>query len=209
MRFSDSLKMFREQLPHIGAVHTVRVECQSYLPDWRPDRPYREGYAARRNEGGVLRDLIHEIDYATWCFGWPTRLFGRVQNLGRLGIDADEIAELSWQAPTGELVSIHVDYLTRPVRRRMCAYGAQGSLEWDAIQQTVTLWPLTTTPQTWTLTQPLDAMFSAQANAFVQATGSRRDPRLASSEDGLKALAICDAARRASETQREDVVRYE
>ncbi len=38
--------------------------AQSWLPDWRPDRDYRESYSARLDEGGVLRDLVHEIDYA-------------------------------------------------------------------------------------------------------------------------------------------------
>ena len=49
----------------------VRVECQSWLPYWRPERDYRESYSARADEGGVLRDLVHELDYAIWAFGGP------------------------------------------------------------------------------------------------------------------------------------------
>ena len=71
MRFSESLRTFRDHLPEVGQLHSVRIECQSYLPDWRPQRSYLESYAARANEGGVLLDLIHEIDYAGWIFGWP------------------------------------------------------------------------------------------------------------------------------------------
>ncbi len=90
MRFSKSLNTFREMLNSIGRVNPVRIECQSYLPDWRPARDYRESYSARPDEGGVLRDLIYEIDYAGWLFGWPCALQAKVKNLGRLGINADE-----------------------------------------------------------------------------------------------------------------------
>ena len=54
LRFSDSLNTFRRLLKEVGSLHTVHIECQSYLPDWRPDRPYQETYAARPEEGGGL-----------------------------------------------------------------------------------------------------------------------------------------------------------
>ena len=111
----------RDLLPQIGAVHAVRVECQSYLPDWRPGSDYRESYSARADEGGVLRDLIHEIDYATWLFGWPVAVTARYGNTGRLGIAAEEWAELAWEAPADVEVSMRLDYLTRPPRRVMRA----------------------------------------------------------------------------------------
>ena len=47
MRFSESLNQFRNLLTRIGRRHSVRVECQSYLPYWRPQRPYRDSYSAR------------------------------------------------------------------------------------------------------------------------------------------------------------------
>jgi predicted dehydrogenase len=51
-------------------------------------------------------------------------------------------------------------------------------------------------------------MFLAQAYAFVKALLGKRDPRLATAEDGIKALAICDAARRASDRRCEESVEY-
>ena len=92
LRFSDGLETFRSFLTRLGSVHFVRIKCQSYLPDWRPSRPYHEAYSARAGEGGVLRDLIHEIDYAGWLYGWPRSLVASVRNQGRLGIAADEAA---------------------------------------------------------------------------------------------------------------------
>jgi predicted dehydrogenase len=96
LRFSESLNTFRELLDEAGCLHSVRIECQSYLPDWRPGRPYRDSYSARSDEGGVLRDLVHEIDYAGWLYGWPASVQARLRNLGTLGIAAEELAELTW-----------------------------------------------------------------------------------------------------------------
>src|SRR6185503_7423204 len=59
LRFNPGLAWLRERLPNIGDVRLVDVECLSWLPDWRPGRDPRQGYAARAAEGGVLRDQTH------------------------------------------------------------------------------------------------------------------------------------------------------
>ena len=195
LRFSESLNRFRELLGQIGPLHSVRIECQSYLPDWRPNRPYRESYSARMPEGGVLRDLIHELDYAGWLFGWPSAVQGKARNLGRLGIQSEEVADLLWETPEGCVISVHLDYLTRPTRRRMTAAGALGTLEWDGVGQTVTLSLSGTPPQEFRSLQTRDELFLAQAQAFLNTSQASSDPRLATGEDGVQALAVCDAVR--------------
>lgn len=208
LRFSESLNIFRTMIGDVGRLHSVRIECQSYLPHWRPHRPYRQSYSARPDEGGVLLDLIHEIDYAGWLFGWPVSLQGRVRNLGRLGIAADEVAELSWEASGGCLVSTGLDYLTRPPCRRIKACGAAGTVEWDMIAGTTTLTVDGEPCRKVSSSQTHDEMFLAQDRSFINASLGNPDPRLATGEDGVKALAVCDAARRASDTRREEAVQY-
>ena len=56
--------------------------------------------------------------------------------------------------------------------------------------------------------QTRDEMYLAQDLAFVRAVQGRSDPRSATGEDGVRALAVCDAARRASESRAEESVRY-
>jgi len=206
LRFSASLNAFRARLPEIGALHGVRVECQSYLPDWRPDRDYRASYSARRDEGGVLRDLIHEIDYAGWLFGWPAALHARVLNLGRLGIEGEEHADLAWEAAGGVPVSMTLDYLSRPSRRIMRASGAHGTLTWDGIEGAVTLALAGRAPIVTRHPEGRDDWLAAQDRAFVEAIAGAVDARLATAEDGVSALDVCDAARRASATRREEPV---
>lgn len=208
LRFSDSLNTVRELCSHVGPLHAVRIECRSYLPQWRPGRSYQQSYAARPREGGVLLDLIHEIDYAGWLFGWPKAIQARLKNTGRLGITEEEVAELIWETASGAVVSMSLDYLTRPPQRSLTLYGALGTLEWDGITGTICLALAGATLKSISSAQTRDDMFLLQARAFVDAA-HQRDARLATAEDGLRALAVCDAARIASRSHRTEPVAYE
>lgn len=208
LRFSESLNTFRELLKEVGRLHSVRIECQSYLPDWRTTRPYGDSYSARAAEGGVLRDLIHEIDYAGWIFGWPGTLQARVRNLGCLGIKAEEAADLMWETADGCVVSVSLDYLSRPSRRRMRASGDLGTLEWDGICGKVTLALADDEEKIFCSVQTGDEMFLAEDVAFIEACHGHPDPRLATCEDGERALAVCDTARRAARNGRKEEIDY-
>ena len=208
LRFQEALNVFREQLGHIGKVHSVRIECQSYLPDWRPERSYRDSYSARPEEGGVLRDLVHEIDYATWLFGWPSTVQSRVGATRQLGIDSEDTADLLWDTENGIVVSIRLDYLSRPARRQMRACGEHGTLEWDGSGGSVKLELAGKSLQSYLSSQTRNDMYLAQDLAFLEADCAQFDPRLATAEEGVRTLAICDAARRASQSRREETIHY-
>ena len=208
LRYSKSLAAFRRWLSQIGRLHSVTIECRSYLPDWRPHRPYLQSYSARPHEGGVLLDLIHEIDYAGWMFGWPSSLQATLRNLGTLGIAAEEMAELNWETEAGCSVSVHLDYLTRPPSRRLRACGELGTIEWDGVAGAVTLALAGAPAEQLRPSQGRDELFLAQTRAFLRSSGGRRDPNLATGEDGVRALAVCDAARRSSLSRAEEKVNY-
>ncbi len=208
LRFSELLNTFRQSLNEVGRLHSVRIECQSYLPGWRPERPYKESYSARADEGGVLRDLIHEIDYAGWLFGWPASVQARVRNLGRLGIASDEVADLTWEAADGCLISISLDYLSSPSRRQLRACGERGTLEWDALANTVILTLDGEPPKRVTSAQTHDEMMLAQTRAFINVRQRIYHPLLATGKDGVRALAVCDAARKASKSSCGEKVDY-
>jgi predicted dehydrogenase len=196
LRFAPSLNRFRSLLPKIGRIHSVQIECRSYLPDWRPGRPYRDGYSARAAEGGVLRDLIHEIDYAGWLYGWPRKVSGRALNLGRLGIASEEIAEASWVTSGRCSVTVGLDYLTRPTRRRMTAAGERGTLEWDGVSGAIVLTMPAKAPIRLAVKDDRDGWYRAQAKAFLAAARGGARGNLATGEDGVRALLICDEVRR-------------
>lgn len=189
LRFDATVLGFRALLPRIGRVRDVHVECRSYLPDWRPGTDYVRSYSAQVDEGGVLRDLIHEIDYAGWLFGWPDQVTARLGTTGTLGIAAEEWADLTWDAGDAR-VSIQLDYLARPPRRFIRARGDGGTLVADLIAHQLMLGSeIIETPQ------ERDATMLDQTSAFLAAVAGGDPAQLATLDEGGKAIAICDASR--------------
>ncbi len=206
LRFHVGLLRFRELIPKVGRVHAVRIECQSYLPEWRPGSDYRRAYSARAEDGGVLRDLVHEIDYATWIFGRPDRVFCSFASPGSLGIAAEEAADLLWHDPSGLAMSLRLDYLTRATRRRMTAFGDQGELEWDAVAQTVRIALHGAAIEIEENAQERDAMMRAQFGAFLAVTSGGEAGTLATFDDAAFAVALCDAARASAGSLQTEVI---
>jgi predicted dehydrogenase len=145
-----------------------------------------------------LLDLIHEIDYAVWLFGAPFRVFARLNNTGRLGIDSEETADLYWETLKGAGVSIRLDYVTRTTHRIMRAYGESGEIEWDGIGQSVSLRLTGRGPEQMDFRQDRDATMRDEDEAFLRAVSGGDPGTLATFEEGAVAVAICDAARRSS-----------
>jgi len=196
MRFLKSLHAFRDRLPEVGTIRYVRIECQSFLPDWRPDADYRRSYSARAHEGGVLRDLVHEIDYACWLFGRPDEV-SAVTKTGRLGIEADEEADLFWMSGPSS-VSIRLDYISRVARRVMHAYGDTGDLEWDGLSAQVILRKPGCAHETTTHPMDRDESMAEQTRAFLDILDGGNGGGVATLDDGAFAVAVCDAARASS-----------
>jgi predicted dehydrogenase len=108
------------------------LQAGQWLPDWRPGRDYRATYSARaQSGGGVIFDLIHEIDAARWLFGEFDQLRSMSAKSSRLAIDAEDSAGILLGRRGGPLVSIGLDYVARPPIRRYEVFGDEGTLTWD------------------------------------------------------------------------------
>jgi predicted dehydrogenase len=129
---------FRDRALALPTPATAHVFSQSWLPDWRPDRDYRESYSARADEGGVLRDLVHEIDYAVAVFGPPAdgSIRAVVEWDGPLQIAAEQGATMLWRTSSAT-VTLRLDYTTRPARRGALLTTADGSVAWDPVSGSV------------------------------------------------------------------------
>ena len=198
-RFSLAANFVKEALATLGQVYHVRIECSSFLPDWRPGTDYRESYSAREAEGGVLRDLAHEIDYAVWLFGYPSEISGLLSNNDQLGIRSEESADILWVAPDGATVSLRLDYLSKIPGRSMKACGEKGTITWDLLKSTVLIEAEDGSEQKHQFLDERSAMLVRQIKAFL---GSGDDAKLlASYEEGARVVALSDTARRFSFSQ--------
>ncbi len=190
LRFHRTLRAAAALVPRLGHITSIRAECQSYLPDWRPGRDYRSSYSARIGEGGVLRDLSHEIDYLLHLFGHPPEVTACIAP-PVLDIEAEDAADLLWVTPRGAVASLRVDYVTRTARRRLVVCGDAGVVEADLLGGTLSAViggeKLEERPES-------DDMYRAQLTAFVNEAGAG----LATAEDGVAVMAVADAARRSA-----------
>tara|TARA_B100001093_G_scaffold514741_1_gene589479 strand:- start:5600 stop:6559 length:960 start_codon:yes stop_codon:yes gene_type:complete len=192
LRFSKSLQKFRESLADVDRLHSVFVRCQSYLPDWRPSRDYKESYSADMKQGGVMRDLVHELDYTGWIFGWPETLSSHALSTGRLDIQVDDVALMNWASSEGFVCSIYLDYLSRSPERGIKAYGEKGMIEWDGITGEVFFTEgKREREKIFSESQTLEQLTLAQDRAFLNEDGEDHI-FLASWRDGLNALKMID-----------------
>jgi predicted dehydrogenase len=184
---------------------SAHVWCQSWLPDWRPGRDYRESYSARLDEGGVLRDLVHEIDYATVLLGSPRLLGARLDHDGPLEMAAEQAATLLWSTDRA-VVTMRLDYVTRPPSRGVVISSAGGSLEWAVNGGCVQSTDPEGTVDVRTFPEDLDrdVVMATQARAALELHPSANPAERhtagapATLAEGLGAVELCDRARELS-----------
>jgi predicted dehydrogenase len=91
---------------------------------------YRMSYSAEaRRGGGVILDLIHEIDAARWLFGEFEEVCAISGRLSSLQIKAEDVAAIV--LGPRPVVCIGLDYVARPPIRRYEIFGDKGTLTWD------------------------------------------------------------------------------
>lgn len=124
----------------LGRLTSFRAEVGQYLPDWHPKEDYRLGYSANRNlGGGVVLDLIHEIDLADYFFGPLTQVKAILGTNSGLQIDVEDSAEIICSSESGIIGSIHLDYVNRFGIRSGHITGTTGFLKYNLLDATYEL----------------------------------------------------------------------
>ncbi len=199
LRFTSGLRAARGAIAELPAPVAVRIVAQSWLPDWRPQRNFRDTYSSRPAEGGVLRDLVHEIDYAIWLFGAPLHLDGMVSSTPSpvLDMPVDESADLLWRSVSGAEVSLRIDYVTRPARRSLTVTSAGGAVVWDALTGSVEATNINGSRVLSEYPDDLDpdTALRAQAVALADVILGRHSDVLATLADGLRSVQIGEQVR--------------
>jgi len=143
LRFLPSLQLVKRLVDEgrIGRPLAARAQCGYYLPFWRPDTDYREGYGAKQaTGGGIILDSIHEFDYLTWLLGLPREVFAYAGKVSTLEIDTEDTADVLMRFDYGTVANVHLDYLQRTYRRSCDVLGEDGVIAWDYIGQSVTVY---------------------------------------------------------------------
>ena len=118
-----------------------RFQMSDWLPSWRPMQDYRTGYAADPRSGGVLFDMIHEFDIANALLGPATTISATAWRSGALDIPVEDCAEVVLEHRNGARSNLHLDYVTRPRKRRFeIAFSDGFTAEADLDARSLTVW---------------------------------------------------------------------
>lgn len=133
IRYHDAVLAIKKHIDKVGKIIYARAQYGNFLPNMRPDANYREVYSARKaSGGGVILDVIHEIDYLIWLLGSVNKVNCVADKISDLDIDVEDFANMTLTHHSGARSSIHVDYL-KPFKRRGCEIvGDQGMIIWQS-----------------------------------------------------------------------------
>lgn len=134
LRFLPSLRKLKSLLDAgaVGRVVRASLQAGQWLPDWRPGRDYRSDYSADPDRGGgVILDLVHELDQARWLLGEFDRVRAVAGKLSPLEIRTEDTALILLSRAGGPAVAVALDYVSRRPVRRYEFVGDGGTLSWD------------------------------------------------------------------------------
>lgn len=124
----------------IGNIYNAYIEIGQYLPDWRPSKDHRESVSAQAHlGGGALLELSHELDYAQWLLGELRLSHAILRRSDELSLDVEDCADLIMLNDCNTVINIHLDFLQRKAYRKCRFVGANGTMEWDLIQNELKL----------------------------------------------------------------------
>jgi predicted dehydrogenase len=189
----------------VGRVLAVRSEFGGYLPDWRPDRDYRDNYAVSAAlGGGILLDAIHELDYLGWLFGDAEEVSASAEHVSDLAGDTEDLAEVTVRFASGVLAQVHLDYLQRAYRRNLQVIGDSGAILWDYPTHAVTVHAADGARDVEDFRaadgEPND-MYLEEMRHFVRCLQGAERP-LVDGREALRSLRLVEAAKRSSRERR-------
>ena len=200
LRFHPCLQFIKKLLDEkrIGKVVSARVQMGQYLPDWHPWEDYRTMYSAHQSlGGGIILDMVHELDYISWLLGDVTKVFSFSDKLSDLDIDTEDVAEILLRFESGAIAEVHLDYIQRYPSRSCEIIGDEGSIVWNLNEGTVKVytsekneWKLFEQPKSYDMNQT----YIDEIVHFISCIEGKEKP-LISITDGLEVLKIALAAK--------------
>ena len=205
LRFHPNLRWIKEKLTStkLGKIHYIRAAVGQYLPGWRHGTDHRTSYSAKREfGGGVIFDLVHELDLVRWMVGEVDEVVAMTAHEESLEVETESLAQIGLRCVNGVLAQIHLDYLRPTYARTMEIVGSQGTLSWDYLAGQVIL---EKPGENATLVHQVpekyerNNMFKTHMGWFLQRINDHKTAASSSLDDGVAALRLALACHASAE----------
>ncbi len=116
----------------LGKIFYMRVSVGQDLTEWRP-RDYHLSYSSQKEQGGgVMLDLVHDINYPAWLLDDKLKVENcTIKRISDLDIEVEDWVESLFSTNSGVMISVHQDYVRVPYNRALEIAGSNGTLKWD------------------------------------------------------------------------------
>jgi len=180
-------------------LHVSAVTGQ-HFPTFRP--AYRDIYYARHETGGgAIQDaLTHLVNAVEWLIGPITRVFCDAAHQQLAGVTVEDTVNITARHG-GVLASYAMTQFQAPNETTLQINCEQGSVKIESHAQRWGHMNLGDTEWKWQVTKPLerDALFTAQANAFLDGMEGKATP-LCTFDEAVQTLLFNRAALRSAAT---------
>jgi predicted dehydrogenase len=185
-RFHPLVNDLRDQIQGEKIV-SVDGYAGEFLPNWRPERDYRETYSAHPEQGGgVIRDLSHELDYLNWLLGGWFCVASLGGQFSGLEISSDDVFILLLETKRCPAVTLHLNYLDRGPHRSVRVNTIDHTLEANFIDGTLSV--------DGALVSEYELNRDATYRAEHEAIMNEKYDRLCTVEEALDVVDLIDAA---------------
>lgn len=191
LRFHPGIIKLKELLNSdlIGQIYSIDVQVGQYLPFWRPNQDYSKGTSSKKKDGGgVINDLIHEIDYVTYLLGDIKSVTSIYNKLSNLDIETEDMAKILVEFEKS-IGYIHLDYLQKAYSRTCKIIGEKGTIEWDYVKEEIIFKNELEEKKIYYKIQTRNDRFKNEIEYFINCI-ENNTPCLPNHNDGYKTLNI-------------------
>lgn len=189
----------------LGKIISVQSQNGSYLPSWHPYEDYRKSYASRKNlGGGVVLTLIHEIDYLSWFFGYPSGVLAHVEKLSDLKISTEDFAAIILKFDKKIVAEVHLDYFQKIESRYCKIIGTKGMVYWNSTSNSIIYFNNLTNKRSTIFKYKnfkRNNQFVDELNYFLDCVKNHH-PSFNNLDDGIKTLKIALAIKKSSKLEK-------
>jgi predicted dehydrogenase len=201
-RFHPSLIRVKRLITEgrIGKILFARIQVGEYLPDWHPNKDYRNEYSARKDQGGgVILTLVHEIDYAYWLFGEIKSVMAFAEKISPLEIDVEDVASIIMKTKGNAIIELHMDYIQKPPTRVSEIVGTKGKIIWDYFANEIKIYENKT--KKWTTIEEKDfernQMYEEELKHFLNCVNGKEKPKI-SNKDVKDVMKVVEAIKKSA-----------